>query len=403
MKKNYFVKSSLVLMGFAILLLVSCKPKTKREHIDLGKVQIDSSLLHLLQPVNRQVEAKLPVVKALYETKIFTVETQGIVNYDNRSQYSIASRVSGRIERLLIKYNYQPIKKGQLIMEVYSPDLAAAQQELLFLKKNDREGQLLTQAKQRLLLLGMSASSIQQVLSSEKINYRIPVYSPVEGYILERSANNTPVVSASTSVNAAAGEGMAGMGGSPSAVSTTAVSAVPVNTPLILREGQYVSAGQTVFTIYNAKQLVAEFSLKPDLATLVRRGSKLAFYKTVDKENTLQMAHIGMIQPVFKDGEQFSVARVYLNQSEMHVGDLLTAKIPVLLPKSGWLPETAVINLGGKNIVFSKEANVFIPKEVRTGIKIARMIQVMDDIGHLQIAKNAAYLVDSESFIKIKP
>lgn len=401
MRKNYIVKGALVLITGSLLIISCAKKKKDAQHVDPGVVHIDSNLAHLLKPSNEQVVSTLPLIKAEYGTRIFTEEAQGIINYDSRNQASVASRISGRIERLWIKYNYQPVRKGQVIMEVYSPDLAAAQQELLFLKRTETDSKMLAGARQRLMLLGMSASGVDQLMKTGKVNYRIPVYSNADGYILEKSvALSAPSIAGSTA-SAAGPDGMSGMGGSgSSAAAVPAATASPANAPVMLREGQYVSAGQSLFTIYNASQLVAEFALKPALASLVKKGDRFAFYKTADK-STIQTASIGLIQPVFKDGENFTIARVYLNKPNFRVGELLTARIPVLLPPSWWLPEAAAVSLGTKTIVFKKEGNVVVPKIVKAGITISGMLQIKEDISSWELSGNAAYLVDSESFIKM--
>jgi Cu(I)/Ag(I) efflux system membrane fusion protein len=409
MRKNYIVRritlkaySLLALLMIGVFFISSCNSNESKKdsHHDPGTVNIDSNLAHLLQPSNEQVVSTLPLIKAEHGTKIFIEEAQGIINYDTRNQNSIASRVSGRIERLLIKYNYQPVRKGQLIMEVYSPDLAAAQQELLFLKATGNDMQLLQASKQRLMLLGMSADAVNRVLKTGKVNYRIPVYSNADGYILEQSAVTSSSSAPTTPPTATGGDGMSGMGASSStsAVASNSASAA-VNTPVLLREGQYVNAGQSLFTIYNADRLIAEFSLKPALAALLKKGDKFLFYKTADK-NTIVSASLGMIQPVFKNGENFTIARVYLNKPRFRVGELLTARIPVLLPASLWLPEAAIVSLGNQSILFKKEGNVVVPKAIKTGVTIGGMVQVKEDISNWEVSANAAYLVDSESFIK---
>lgn len=402
MKKNSIVRPLVYSIAVMILVISSCNRKKEDKnntHNDPGALTIDSNLSHLLQPSNEQVVSTLPVIKATYGTRIFTEEIQGIINYDTRNQNSIASKVSGRIERLLIKYNYQPVRKGQLIMQIYSPDLAAAQQELLFLKCSETDHSLLERAKQRLLLLGMDATSINQVLRTGKVNYLIPVYSNADGYILEKSASVVSVVTPTAATSIGGGDGMSGMDGGSASTSSVTSSTVPVNSPVLLREGQYVSAGQSLFTIYNGNNLIAEFALKPALAALVKKGDKFAFYKTADK-STIQTAGIGLIQPIFKDGENFTIARTYLNKPNFRVGELLTARIPVLLKEAWWLPETAVLTLGNKTIVFKKEGNVVVPKPIAVGPSIAGMVQVKTNISNWEVSKNAAYLIDSESFIK---
>lgn len=418
MKKNYIVERIGRVMkllgfrshtyGFAAILLIgvlvisSCKDKRKPAdaHNDPGALNIDSNLAHLLKSSNEQVVSTLPVIRAEYGTKIFVEDAQGVISYDARNQNSIASRVSGRIERLMIKYNYQPVQKGQLIMEVYAPDLAVAQQEMLFLRNSETDQTLLQRAKQRLMLLGMTADAVNSVIKTGKVNYRIPVYSNADGYILEKSAGGPAGSPPSAAATVNVGDGMSSMGASSSPLAPT-VASTTVNAPVLLREGQYVNAGQSLFTIYNADKLIAEFTFKPALATLVKKGDRFVFYKISDK-STAQNATIGLIQPVFKGGENFTIARVYLNKPNFSVGELLTARIPVLLPASWWLPESALVALGNQSVLFKKEGNVFVPKTVKTGMTIAGLVQVTEDIGSWEISKNAAYLVDSESFIKAR-
>lgn len=409
MRKNYTVKQQpflrlcLILIAVIAVSLAACNGDEKDKHTghaDPGKLKIDSDLSHLLKPSNEQVVSNLPVIKAGYGRKIFTEELQGVISYDTRNQNSISSRVAGRIERLYIKYNYQPVKKGQLIMEIYSPDLAAAQQELLFLSRSGNEQGMLARAKQRLMLLGMTDSGIRTLLKSGKVSYRIPVYSNTSGFLLEKSAAVPESGAAAPTGTNGGGDGMESMGAGAAEAAATPVNAVPESSPVLLREGQYVAAGQSIFTVYNSDRLVAEFSLKPALAAQVKKGQDFVFYRTADKAHS-QVASIGLIQPAFRNGQNFTLARAYLNTSNVRVGELVTARIPVLFTASWWLPASSTASVGNKTLVFKKEGNVFLPKVVQTGVTIAGMVQVKDDISNWDIAANAAYLVDSESFIKM--
>jgi hypothetical protein len=352
----------------------------------------------LTKATNEQVIASIPAIKAETGTRISSVEVSGMISYDTRNQTSLASRVSGRIEKLLVKYNYQPVRKGQLIMEIYSPDLAAAQRELIFVANNSPA--MLPGAKQRLLLLGMPANQVEQVLKTGKILYRVPVYSSTNGYILEQSAKPT-AVSTATMGQATTGEsGMEGMGGgSPAANSNTSLP-VTTPTPVMIREGQYIGAGQTVFTIYQATNLVAEFAFLPSLAPQLKRGQKLLFYPAGNK-NAIQSGRLGLIEPVYRNGQNFLVGRVYLDKNNFQVGQLLSGIIPVVYTGNWWLPKKAVWRLGTKSVVFKKDNGSYSPVEVQTGIDAEGFVQVITDVTGWQIASNAAYLVDSESFIKV--
>ncbi|WJS93467.1 efflux RND transporter periplasmic adaptor subunit [Flavobacterium johnsoniae] len=376
-----------------------CGMELVARHTPGTETAIDSSLKHLLKPVNEQVVSNISVIKADQSTKIFSMQVQGIITYDTRDQTSISSRVSGRIERLLINYNYQPVKKGQLIMEIYSPDLAAAQRELLFIYQSDPNNPMLQKAKDRLSLLGMQQGQIQQVLKTGKISYRIPVYSNATGYILDNTAaaNASTAAPAASPQSAPSDDGMGAMGSSSSAASNSSAS-TPTSSAIMLREGQYVGAGQSLFTIYTNKNLIAEFAFDPSVSSQIKKGQKLVFYEPSDKQ-TVYTGTIGLIQPVFKEGSNFTIARIYLQDNKFQTGKLVTAAIPIV-SKGWWLPQSAVLNLGNKSIVFKKEQDVFVPREVKTKNNGDGMVLIDQDISNWNIASNAAYMIDSESFIK---
>jgi Cu(I)/Ag(I) efflux system membrane fusion protein len=393
MRNSYIVS---IMSGILVTLLaVACNRQQVKEAPAVHKDELpDSSITRLAKPVNAQVVATIPVMTPAGGARIYSSIVNGVVTYDTRNQTSIASRVGGRIEKLWIKYNYQPVKKGQLIMEVYAPNLAAAQRELLYVAGSSPE--LLAGARQRLQLLGMPPGLITQVLKTGNILYRIPVYSNSDGYILEKSAVAT--ASSSAPATSAAGDGMGSMGGASATV--VATPAAPTATPVLLREGQYVSAGQPLFTIYQNRNLVAEFSFPPALAATIKTGQPLLFYPAADRL-AMQTGKIGLIVPVFRNGENFTLARVYLPDNHLRTGQLLTAHMPVLYKEGWWLPKQAVAHLGNQSLVFKKKGGVYVPVAVVTGVEAEGMIQVMTPIGNCQVAVNASYLVDSESFIKM--
>lgn len=367
MKKSYIVKS-LGIMALFLVVLSACKQKNKDDvHVDKGVLEIDNELRALLKPTNQEVVSTIPTIKAQGGMQLVSVEIPGRISYDARNQTSIASKVSGRIERLYVKYNYQPISKGDLIMEIYSPDLAAAQRDLLLLANESGQERLLANAKQRLLLLGMASSQIDRVIKTGKVNYRVPIYSNASGYILEKD-----LIGAQDAMNE--------------------------SKPILLREGQYVTTGQSLFSVYRKGDLIAEFSLESDLLPYIKKGTGLLIQQKGSDDVFKET--IGLIEPTFKEGESFSMARVYVNNSKLHPGQLVKAHVPILIKEGWWLPKDAVWKSGIESIVFKKEGTVFIPKTVKTGVVIDGKVQILEDISSWDLASKAYYLVDSESFIR---
>lgn len=396
MKKNYIVNITLLLWLTALMGACRNKPAQPVHHAH-QEAAIDSNITQLTAPVNARVIGTIPVVQPRKGTRTYPLQLQGIVAYDTRNKTSLASRIAGRIERLYVKYNYQPVNKGQRIMEVYAPDLAAAQRELLLIADDGNPG-LLAQAKQRLVLLGMRMVEIEQVLRSRQILYHIPVFSNSDGYILEQLAPAAAAGPAAMPAASAAGDGMGGMNAQSAATPAPALSS-PATTPILLREGQYITAGQPLFSIYQANSLLAEFAMPPQQASRIRKGARLQFHPTTDA-SVSSTATIGLIEPVFRNGQNFSIARVYLGKGSYRPGQLLTANLPVVYEGGWWLPAAAVTQLGNKSVVFRKEGPSFRPVVITPTASVGGMIQTSTDITGWELAAQAAYLVDSESFIK---
>lgn len=417
MKKNCINKYTLhSLVLLLALTITACKQRQKEKNTAPAAHQqhgsqatqsmqhggvVDTNVAHLVKPVSEQVVSSIPVLTPSKSKRIFTVSVQGVVTYDTRQTTSLASRVSGRLEKLFITYNYQPVQKGQLIMKIYSPELMAAQRELIYLARTYAGDDLIQAAKQRLYLLGLGESLVQEIIKTGNPMYSIPVYANTSGYILEQSA--AAAIPASATTNAAQGgtDQMSSMSGSaPSSNAAAAPPAAPVTKALTLREGQYVTAGQTIFTIYNNQALVADFSFASSLAAAVNKGKQLLYYASSDHNNTY-LGNIGLVRPVFNAGQNFTQARVYNVSKNLKAGQQLTAELAI--SSSGthyWLPQEAVLDLGNnKTVLFKKEGNTFTPVYIKTGIKADGHIEVLDEIGNWQIASNAYYMVDSEGFI----
>lgn len=378
-------------------LACSSKKNDADQHSGHRDAPIDTVIQHLTSPTNQQIVNRTPTITAKKGIRVFPVKITGKISYDSRNNTSLSSRVTGRIERLWIKYNFQPIHKGQLLFEIYSPELVTAQRELLMLQRS-KQDQLIPSAVQKLQYLGMHSAQIQQVLKSNTVLYRIPVYSPASGYILEKALSNQGATFAGSSPLNSADGGMDAMGLGGDQPTTSSTTNVKSTQPLLLREGQYVNAGQSLFSIYTNTELLAEFALPPHLASQIQRGKKVLFQGIDDPTKSYQ-GQIGLIQPTFNASENFSLARVYLKGKPLPVGQLLNGTLAMTIKDGFWLPKEAVLVLGNKNVLFRKDAHAFRPIAVQTGFSTTSEIQVLTDIATWQIAKNASYLVDSEDFI----
>jgi len=347
-----------------------------------GKKDDDIELDALLKPTNEFVVSSIPVTTMQKREEQIEIEALGNIAYDTRQAGSISSRVAGRVEKLYVRYRYQKITKGQHILDIYSPELMTAQQNLLFLLKNDPTNTSFIQAaKEKLLLLGMSSQQLQQVILSGKSSLTIAVYSDYSGHIHE----------------AAKGVGMNTAPGTMNDISL-------ITEELSLKEGMYLQKGQSIFTVYNPDRAWAILNIYAENQGLVKTGNVVRIIPETAPGNDFR-ASIDFIEPFYRKDSKTLTARVYFNNSvlKIPIGSQVRATIFGNAKDAYWLPKEAVVSLGLDKVVFQKTGDGFKALKINTGITHKDHIQILNGINETDsVALNAQYLMDSESFIKIK-
>ncbi len=355
------------------------------------EVKITAELSYLLKPTNAMVVSSIKTILPVEKSVDVISKINGTIAYDTRRFAEVPIRFSGRIEKLFVRYNFQSVRKGQKILEIYSPDLATAQRELLYLLKSDGDNAaLIEKAKDKLKLLGVSDSQISELITSGKESYSFAVYSPVDGYVMEtRNGSETSASSKS-----------GGMGES-SEKSSEKESYSTEKSELQTRAGMYLNAGESIFKIVNTENVWAEFDVPQKEASAL----KVNYPVTIEmNESESAEAKLDFVQPFFANGESFVKVRVYLKNSynQYRVGQLVNASFNKPSSKSIWIPQSAVLDLGTKQVVFIKRQGIFRPKSVVVFKKSYDWTGVTGLESTDSIAYNAQFMMDSESFIKVK-
>ncbi|WP_299761312.1 efflux RND transporter periplasmic adaptor subunit [uncultured Pontibacter sp.] len=368
-------------------------------------VEITEDLAFLLRPTNTTVVSSVATAKPQQKTVQATVKMEGIITYDPRRVYTVPARVGGRIEKLFVKYNFQPIRKGQKLMEIYSPELITAQKELLYLVQSAPEDkQLIEAARQKLRLLGATDAQINRLIRSGEESYTFALYSPYDGYIIGLNTA-APTATPSTAGVAAAGigSGMGSMGGGSSAGATSGSLPTPTAEDIQLREGMYVSTGQPLLRVVNPNQLWAEFNVPAGEVSALATGTPVQVTFPQLPDERLE-AQVSFLQPFYEEGERFAKVRVYLpgQQRLAMVGQLVSARANYTTAPALWVPKTAVLDIGTRSMAFRKVNGVFEPVAVTVGTTEGNETQVVAGLQQGDVvAANAQFLVDSESFIKV--
>lgn len=366
------------------LLVVSCKNDSSGKAVATASQSNKSTDVNtLLKPPDAFVVSSVPVTSLQKQAEKIEINALGFIAYDTRNIGTISARISGRIEKLYVKYRYEKISAGQKIMDIYSPELLTGQQNLLFLLKNDSLNTgLINAAKQKLLLVGMSNEQLQQVINTRKSLFTISVYSMYSGHIHEAPSM------------------MGKASGTPEEMNNVSL----VTEELQLKEGMYVEKGQTVFSVYNPRKAWALLNVYADKQALVKTGDEVSVVPETAPLKKFE-GKIDFIEPVFRKENKTTTARVYFNNSKLQIpiGSQVKATIYGNALNADWLPKSAVVSLGLGKVAFVRTNGGFVTRRVETGFENNGKVQILTGLTKDDsVAENAQFLIDSEGFVKVK-
>ena len=344
--------------------------------IELKEKDKAASADPLVEPTDSFVAGEFKTLTPQDTLLISELTLPGIVTFNPDASVNIAARVSGRIEKLYVNYKYQKVSKGQKIFDVYSPELLTEQQNYIYLISNDPGNTALIQsAKQKLMLYGMSGAQIKALSETKRTSPRIAVFSPAVGIITGTESMNTVGADMNTR---------------------------QVTEQLSVKQGDYVSKGVTVFKLLDNNKVWAVFNISQEDQPQIKTGQPIHIFSELKKNDFIE-TKIDFVEAQLDPANKTNRLRVNLRNEilKFPIGLRLTGNVQSSVPGL-WIPQEALVDLGQKKIVFLKVEKGFKPKEISTGVKTGGFVQVLGGLTLSDsIARNAQYLTDSESFIKI--
>lgn len=338
----------------------------------------DNSIDNLIKPTNNFIVGNYQTTTAMDTSLISETNLPGIVEYDPNSSVNIAARMSGRIEKMYVNYKYQRVNKGQKLFDLYSPELLTEQQNFIYLVTNDAENKsIINAAKQKLVLYGMTQDQISTLANTKQVHPQISIYSPAYGIINESEMMDKTAFSSMQNAS-----------------SNTAVLAV--------KEGSYIKKGEVIFNLLNTDKVWGIFNVLQGNNSIIKSNQSIRITTELDNNEFID-AKINFVETQLNSTDKTNRIRVYLNNNKL--------KLPIGLRLQGvvktnpvygiWIQKQSMVSIGNKKIVFLKMDNGFKVSVIKTGIEIDGFIQIIEGISVKDtIAKNAQYLIDSESFIK---
>ncbi len=136
--------------------------------------------------IDPRMAQNLGIRTALVELRPFSAEVRavGSVVIDETRLYAIESRAAGWVEELNVRALGDPVRRGQRVAGIYSPDLYAAQYELVLAARSG-DSTLVAAATQRLALFGLPETQIREVMESGQAQRHAAVVAPAGGVVIE--------------------------------------------------------------------------------------------------------------------------------------------------------------------------------------------------------------------------
>ena len=351
-------------------------------------------------PTNWKVFSNQALVKPLRQTHSDTVKAYGFVTLDERRSNQVSARVGGRIEKLYVKYENQYVRKGQKIMDLYSVDLNANQEELLYAYKADPQSEIVEHAAHKLKLLGVNDQQINQIKETGKTFFTITIYSMYDGYIFYKPSS-APMTSKGAMSSSSKADGM---GEASSEKSSSSISSLTGQ----VREGVYVSAGQTLYWINDLREVWGILSVDNRQMEELGLGDSVDVTSEMVPDQPIQTV-VGFIEPQYATGQKFIQMRVYLpnQENKLRINSLLEAAISPKAQSLLTLPASSILYLGGRQTVWRKvgetagRSHILQIQFVQLGpVSKGRVSVVSGLTAKDEVALDAGYLMDRESLVK---
>ena len=285
-----------------------------------------------------------------------TIRTTGRVTVDERRVAQVRTKFDGFVDALYVNFTGQPVRRGDPLLAVYSPDLLATQNELILAGKNrsDLGRTLADAARARLRLFDMSAADVDRVARTGQPMRDVVLRSPVSGVVLTKNAVAGARVTPSDTLYEIAD-----------------LSHVWLLADVYESELQSVRVGATAQVIVGGETLAGRVTfIGPVLAAQTRTANV-----RIELDNPA-----GLLKPDM-------YADVILQQP---AGPAVA------------VPDSAVMNTGTRSVVFVARGNgTFEPRQVTTGAKADGFYAIRSGVQPGErVVVDANFLVDSESRLK---
>jgi len=296
------------------------------------------------------------------------IRTVGRFDYDERKVAEVTLKVSGYIQDLFVDYTGQPVKKGDALFSIYSPDLVTTQQEYLLAKQEttslehsqvagarESADSLLRASRERLRRWDLSDAELRTLERTGKTKLYQTIYSPISGVVIEKMAF----------------------------------------------KGHAVEPGMTLYKIADLSTVWVYGDIYEYELPFVHVGQEakitLSYYP-----DAVFTARVSYISPSLDPKSRTARVRFELaNSADQVLRPEMYGDVELHVPLGGRLvvPSTAVLDTGRRQVVFLDGGNGrLVPRDIKIGNRFDETVEVTNGLVEGdRVVTSGNFLVDSES------
>ncbi|WP_341216233.1 efflux RND transporter periplasmic adaptor subunit [uncultured Wocania sp.] len=293
------------------------------------------------------------------------IKLSGKIVENEESNAVQVSYFSGRIEQLNVSFTGEEIRKGQLLATIYSPELYAAQQELITAASlKESQPTLYKAVRNKLKLWKLSENQINKIETSGKVLENFPVYATVSGTVSEK----------------------------------------------LVEQGDYIKQGQPLLKIAKLNTVWANFDVYENQIDLFKKGQDVSIITNAYPDKEFK-GKVSFIDPVLDTRTRTVKLRVVLNNTnnalkpgmfvEGEIKGVSSNKEQVLS-----IPSTAILWTGERSVVYIKtspDEPVFEMQEVKLGNTIGENYEVLSGLENGdEIVTNGTFTIDAAAQLQGK-
>ena len=295
------------------------------------------------------------------------VRMYGKVQADERLIQNQVAHISGRIEKLLVNFTGEPVRTGQTLAIIYSPELVTAQQELLeAAKSKTSQPEIYQAAREKLFQWKLSERQIAQIESSGRVKTNFEVYANTSGIVTAKRVNT----------------------------------------------GDYVSQGAVLFEVSNLSTVWVLFDAYESDLPFLKVGNALSFTLQAIP-GTRFSGNIRFIDPVIDPVNRIAKVRVEIGNAggklkpEMFATGVVRANLDQFRDKLV-IPRSAMLWTGKRSVVYVKQPNpkesLYKMREIELGPMLGNSYVVESGLNEgEEIVTDGTFNVDAAAQLAGKP